>query len=339
MYFDFRDKPERLCVKEMVHGYNISCGIFVAVKLGLADLLAQGPLKLADLAHRSGTDADALKRILRLLMSAGLFTVNERDECALTPRAEFLRTDHPESITSEVQLFAGEETYLAWSKLFHCARTGQTGFGQFFGKPLFEYLAAHPDSAQRFHRGWHEISSRAGVEMADAIDFTANRHIIDVGGGYGIVTAHVLRKFGHLRGTIYDLEFSLAGASGTMKELGVNEHCAIEPGDGMIKVPGGGDVHLLKSVLHNLNDDDSVLILTNCANALEPDGRVLVLERVIHDDGAYVWGNVVNVAMLVMTDGRERTLQDYARLYQRAGLRLIDSTLLPCGFSVIEGHR
>jgi SAM-dependent methyltransferase len=339
MYFDFRDKPERLRVKEMVHGYNISCGLFVAVKLGLADRLAEGPLTLAELAQGSGTDPDALKRILRLLMSAGFFTVNERDECALTPRAGFLRTDHPESIASEVQLFAGEETYLAWSELLHCVRTGRTGFKQFFGKPLFEYLSEHPDSAERFHRGWHEISIRAGLEISEAIDFMANRHIIDVGGGYGIVTAHLLRKYGHLRGTIYDLEFSLAGAARTMQEYGVDERCAIEPGDGMIKVPDGGDVHLLKSVLHILNDNDSVLILSNCANALDPDGRVLVLERVIREDGAYVWGNVVDVAMLVMTGGRERTLQDYARLYQRAGLRFIGSTLLPCGFSVIEGRK
>ena len=338
MYFDFRDKPERLCVKEMVHGYNLSCGLFVAVQLGLADLLAKGPVPLAELAERSGADPDALKRILRLLMSAGIFTVNERDEYALTPRAEFLRTDHLESIASEVQLFAGQETYLAWSELLHCARTGGTGFGQFFGKPLFEYLAEHPDSAQRFHRGWHEISTRAGVELADAVDFTANRHIIDVGGGYGIVTAHLLRKYGHLRGTIYDLEFSLAGASGTLQELGVEERCAIQPGDGLLEVPGGGDVHLLKSVLHTLNDDDSVLILSNCAKALEPEGRVLVLERVIHEDSTYVWGNVVDVAMLVMTGGRERTLQEYARLYQGADLRLSGSTLLPCGFSVIEGR-
>lgn len=108
-------------------------------------------MALADLAQRSGTDPDALKRILRLLMSAGIFSVDEQDRCALTPRAEFLRRDNPESIASEVELFAGAETYLAWSELLQCARTGQTGFGQFFGKSLFDYLAEHPDSAQRFH--------------------------------------------------------------------------------------------------------------------------------------------------------------------------------------------
>lgn len=135
MYFDFRDKPERLCVKEMVHGYNISCCLFVAVELELADLLAEGPLSLLDLAQLSGTDPDALKRILRLLMSAGIFAVDEQDKYALTPRAEYLRRDDPESIASEVELFAGAETYLAWSELLHSARTGQTGFGQFFGNP------------------------------------------------------------------------------------------------------------------------------------------------------------------------------------------------------------
>lgn len=339
MYFDFRDKPERLCVKEMVHGYNISSCLFVAVELELADLLAAGPLALSDLARRSGTDPDALKRILRLLMSAGVFSVDEQDTCELTPRAEFLRRDHPESIASEVKLFAGAETYLAWSGLLHCARTGQTGFGQYFGKSLFEYLAEHPDSAQRFHLGWHEISIRAGLETAEAVDFTDNRHVVDVGGSYGIVTAQLLRTNDHLRGTIYDLEFSLARAGHTLREYGVDERCDVVPGDGFTEVPGGGDVHLLKSVLHTMNDDDSVRLLTNCANALEPGGRILVLERVISEDGGYVWGNVVDVAMLVMTGGRERTMHDYACLYERAGLGLTGSTLLPCGFSVIEGRK
>ncbi|MGH3804995.1 MAG: methyltransferase, partial [Pseudonocardiaceae bacterium] len=189
------------------------------------------------------------------------------------------------------------------------------------------------------HLGWHEISIRAGLETAETVDFTANRHVIDVGGGYGIVTAQLLRKYNHLRGTIYDLEFSLARAGHTLREYGVDERCGIVPGDGLIEVPGGGDVHLLKSVLHTLNDDDSVRILANCANALEPGGRILVLERVISEDGGYVWGNVVDVAMLVMTGGRERTIQDYARLYERAGLELTGSTLLPCGFSVVEGRK
>ena len=110
---------------------------------------------------------------------------------------------------------------------------------------------------------------------------------------------------------------SLARAGHTLREYGVDERCGIVPGDGFTEVPGGGDVHLLKSVLHTMNDDDSVRVLTNCANALEPGGRILVLEQVMGEDGI-VWGNVVDVAMLVMTGGRERTIQDYARLYERA---------------------
>jgi hypothetical protein len=337
-YFDFVGKDDRACLKEMVHGYNISAALFAAVKLGLADQLESGPKSVNTLADEVGADVDALRRVLRLLSNVGVLVIEPGDRFRLSARGEYLRRSHEQSIANEVSQFAGDESYLAWSRLLHSVKTGQPGFVDYFGKPIFEYLGANPTANDRFHAGWKEISTQVGRETAAQYDFSTVRHVIDVGGGSGVLTAPILEMYPHLEGTIYDLPFSLASAKDTLESWGVADRCAIVDGDAMESVPAGGEVHLIKSVLHTCPDEESVRILRSSREALAKGGKVLVLERVIHEKGDYVWGNVVDVTMLVMTGGRERTLEHYSDLYEQAGLKLTRCIPLPSGFSIIEGE-
>jgi hypothetical protein len=307
-------------------GYYVSCALHTAARLGVADELAGGARDCGSLAAATGADADALRRVLRLLVGAGVLREEPDDRFALTEVGECLRTDAPDGLRDVVLQFAGTWQQRSWSALEHTVRTSQPGFEREFGTDVFGYLGAHPAEAAVFHRAMTFFASRTSDAVAEAYDFGRFRILADVGGGHGALLATLLRAHPRLRGVLVDLPEVVAGAGERLAAAGVADRCAVVGGDFFAEVPAGADAYLLKSVVHDWDDERAAAILRNCRRAMPADGTLLLVEMVyptgFTDSLTDLWVAGSDVNMMLHAGGRERTLDEWAALLARAGLEL-----------------
>jgi hypothetical protein len=305
------------------------------VRLDIPGLLTSCAQTADSLAAELKTDPDATARLLKFLASIGILEESNGLRFTLSDVGQYLRIDHPNSIAKEILMFSGGETYRAWGEMLQTVKTGKPAFELLNGEPLFSYLAKHPQSAERFHQGWHEITSTVAGEFVQVADFSTATTVTDVGGGYGIFLGTVLRQVPGLMGVLFDFPFSVKGAEETFRNLGVEGRVKVVTGNAENEVPSM-EICTMKSVIHGCNDEQAMRILSNCRAALPHGGKVLILERVIPKESAYHWSRLVDMTMMVMTGGRERTEEEYATLCARSGFRLSRCIELPSGFSVIE---
>lgn len=310
--------------------------VVVAAQLGVADLLASRPLSVADLAEATGADPQSLYRLLRTLASRGIFREHEGKQFALTPLADPLRKDAPDSVRAQA-LFSGSEEYLrSWASLSHSVLTGEPAFEHVYGKPYFEYLAEHPALGRIFDDVMTRASTDEGAAIAEAHDFSRFRTVVDVGGGQGALLAAILDRYPRLSGVLFDLPDVIGNALGA-----IDRHVA---SGRVVKVAGSffddllprGDAYLLKWIVHDWADEEAVHVLTNCRSALAPGGRVLLVEFVMPQGAAAADMTRLDTTMLVFTGSRERTESEYAELLRRAGLKLLKTQPTASAFSILE---
>lgn len=327
---------DRDSLRFLAHSYYFSCALFVAVRLDLAGALSNGEQSASKLAMDLGTSPDATTRLLQFLASVGVLHEDQQQHFALSDAGQYLRMDHSNSIAKEISMFSGDEVYRAWGSLLQTIKTGKPAFEILNGEPLFSYLAGHPEPAERFHQGWQEITEKVATEVVELYDFSTIQTVTDVGGGYGIFLATFLQNLERMDGVLFDLPFSVKGAEETFRRLGVEDRVTILTGNAEEYVPPM-QLCILKSVIHGYDDERALRILSNCYAALPGDGKILVLERVIPQSSAYHWSRLVDMTMMIMTGGRERTVEEYETLYARSGFRVGCCLELPSGFSIIEG--
>ena len=320
----------------MLHGYRLTQSLAVAASLGLADLLGDGDKSADELAAATGANRDALYRMLRALASVGVFAETAEGRFTLTPLAELLRQDHPLSVRAQI-LYVADEPYRAWERLRHGVMTGENPFEQVFGAPHFQYMAQHPVSNERFNQAMSASSRQAARNIVAAYDFAAAGRVVDIAGGQGVLIAAILGAHPELHGALFDQPHVLANALPLLEAAGVADRCELVSGDFFVAVPPG-DTYTLRHILHDWDDDDCVAILRSCAQALAPGGRVLAIESVIEPGNNPSPAKFLDVMMFVMNGGRERTADDYSRLFAAAGLSL--TRIIPAGAeSLIEGMR
>jgi hypothetical protein len=329
-------RPAALVLSEMLSGYWISMALHVAARLGLADLLKDGPRAPVELAAAAGAHAGSLHRLLRALASVGVFAEDGAGRFGLTPLAERLRGDVPGS-QKALALMMGDEHYRAWGELEHCVRTGETGFRKVYGKEIFDYLAEHPAAAKVFDEAMVGVHGGESSPMCDAYDFSGLGTLVDVGGGNGSLLAVVLRRFEHLRGVLYDLPHVVERAGANFQAAGLADRCRVVGGNFFEQVPPGGDAYLLRHIIHDWDDDRSVQILGNVRRAIGPGGKLLVVEGVVPAGNAPSFTKLLDLTMLVIPGGLERTKAEYAALFARAGFRLSRVVPTRSEVSVIEG--
>lgn len=321
---------------QLASGNWVTQMIHVAAELGLADhLAAAGPAGLTaeELAGRCGADGDALFRLLRGLAGLGLFAETGPRRFVLTPLAELLREDHPGSQRQFARMLGGEH-YDAWADLLHSVRTGGSAFRHRFGEPVFDWYGHNPGRAAIFDGAMTDFSRVETEGLLAAYDFSGITHLVDVGGGRGALLQAVLRRHGHLRGTLFDQPAVVAPVA---VPPGLEGRLQVLPGDFFAGVPAGGDAYLLKHIIHDWGDGACLTILAHIRAALAPGGRVLILEQVIPPGNDPDPGKLLDLNMLVMTEGgRERTPGEYAQLLERAGLRLAAIHPTPSPVSVVE---
>ncbi len=328
-------------VLELVFGYTAAKMIDVAARLQVADHLAGGQRTTRELAETTGAHEQSLFRLLRGLACFGVVTQTGPDTFVLGPAGGQLRADTPGSIRSMVMLLCADETWRSWGELEYSVRTGQPAWDQVTGVPNFEYLAKHPEQAAVFNAAMAEYTRAAAPGIVGRHDFSRYATIVDVGGGDGSLLAEVLKAAPRTRGTVFDLPAGLDAASRTLAAAGVADRATVTAGDFFTSVPAGADAYLLKSVLHDWDDEKAARILRTCRDAMAPGGAVLAVEPGLPStvDNPAVTGVVMSdLNMLVNTGGRERTLDEFRAVFTSAGLTLASVTGEGTDFCVLEGR-
>ena len=320
----------------MASGAWVTQMIHVAAELGVADHLAGGERDCEELAQACGAEADTLFRLLRGLASLGIFEETAPRRFALTPLAELLRSDHPQSLRQFARML-GEEHYLSWADLLRSVRTGENAFQHRYGCSVFAWYQQNPERGAIFDGAMTDFSRQETEALLAAFDFSGIRRLVDVGGGRGALLQRVLRATPELQGTLFDQPEVVAPVT-PPAELG--DRLSIEGGDFFRSVPSGADAYLLKHILHDWGDDACRTILGHIRAAMDPAGRVLILEQVIPPGNGPFPGKLLDLNMLVMSEGgRERTPEEYARLLESAGLRLSRIVPTASAVSVVEAVR
>ncbi|MFC4533816.1 methyltransferase [Sphaerisporangium dianthi] len=291
----------------------------VAASLGLTDLMGGDTVPVEELARRSGADADALGRLLRHLACRGVFTEPEPGRFAVNGPAALLASGHPSGMRVWLDLGGfGGQMDVAFTGLLHTVRTGRPAWETVFGAPFWDYLAANPQMSASFDATM-AVGADYVADAATGYDWSGARHVVDVGGGTGVLLAEVLRANPGIRATLVDLPETVERGRRYLAERGLDTRCEFAGQSFFDPLPAGGDVYVLRRVVHDWGDDDARLILRRCADAAGRHGRVVMIEsRGAGDDPAMF--AEMNLRMLVLSGGRERTAEDYAALAARAGL-------------------
>jgi hypothetical protein len=307
---------------DMISAFWIARAVYVAAKLGIADHLADEPRSAAELADRTGTHAPSLYRVLRALASVGVFSQRDDGRFDATPLSATLQTGVPGSIRAFAISELGGEHYTAWTDAMHSVKTGAIAFDHVFGESVWEYYAKHPDDAAIFNESMTGITRMVEAAVVGAYDFSPYNKVIDVGGGHGGLLSAILKANPHARGTLFDAPQVIQGAQFRLAEQGVAERCETRSGDFFQAVPEGGDLYVLKWIIHDWNDDQCRTILTNCRRAIGHAGKLLLVEAVIPPGDVPSFGKFIDLVMLVMTGGRERTESEFRDLLASAGFQL-----------------
>ena len=302
----------------LTQGYKTTQALYVAAKLGVADHLQQGPKKAEELAKVVQANPKALFRLMRHLAAIGIFTQDESGKFGLTPLGELLCTDNPESMRYGA-IFTGEENYKAAGNLLHSVRTGETAFNNLYGKGHFDWMAEHADASSTFNKAMAQSLRRQGNPV-ESYDYSGKRVVVDVGGGRGDLISSVLVANPAMEGILFDLPQGSAEARSVLQAKGVEDRCHIKTGSFFDSIPSGGDVYVLSRILHDWPDDKAATILANCRKAIKDDGTLLIRDNVLSDGD--VQGSTLDVTMLIMTGGEERTESEWKNMLQSAGFVL-----------------
>jgi len=336
--------PRGVALSQMAIGYYVSHALHLAAKLGLADLLKDGPREGRDLAAATQTHAASLIRVIRLLASVGVFEEQRDGRFALAPLGELLRSDVPGSLRSLILLFAGIGLQDAWKNLEYCLRTGEPAFRRAApGATPYSLIDLDPDATELFDRAMATFVPLTAAAVAKAFDFSGFNTVIDVGGGTGGLLIGLLKAYPKLKGIVFDQPHAAERAKQQVAAAGLTHRCQVVGGSFFDKIPCGADAYLLKEVLIDWDDDHATAILKNCRAAMPAHGKVVIIEDVyperIDQSAASRRATANDVLMLVCMGGRQRSEAEFRELLAASGFRLMRVVPTPARVRIIEGER
>jgi O-methyltransferase/methyltransferase family protein len=324
-------KARALRLMGMVTQFWVPQALYVAVTLGIAERLADGPRSSEELALQVSANPDRLHRLLRALSSVGVFTEDPDHRFRQTPLSDLLRPEAPMSIAAMAAYFGRPPVWSAWGNLLEAVRSGQPAFDLVHGMPAFDYQVTHPEHASAFNRFMAAAAGERHVAVATAYDFSSAKVVADVGGGHGRILGEILRRNPSVRGMLVDLPHVLAGCGPVLEAAGVSERVTLVEGSFFEFIPPGADVYFLSQILHDWDDARCTTILRNCRAATSPDARLLISELVVPDRGLPPDIALMDMQMMVVLTGKERTEAEFAALLAAAGFKLMrmHPTLMP----------
>ena len=331
--------PPSVAMLQMISGFWISRAIYIVAKLSLADHLRDGHKTADELAAVTKTHAPSLYRVLRALASVGVFAEDAKRGFALTPLSETLCTDVPGSLRAFATVELGEEHYPAWGELLHSVKTGEIAFDHAFGMPVWKFFGQNPENAKTFNDAMTGMTLAVNDAVLSGYDFSSISKIVDVGGGHGSLIASILKVDPQMKGVLFDAPSVAEGAQSRIEVEGIADRCEVVAGDFFQSVPGGGDAYILKWIIHDWDDERSITILRNCHHAMTENGELLLVEAVVPHGSEPHFSKFIDLNMLVMTGGRERTENEYRMLLEASGFKLTRLIPTESPMSVVEGER
>ncbi|MEJ1109500.1 MULTISPECIES: methyltransferase [unclassified Kribbella] len=329
--------PDRQVVRQLhrlVTGYQVSQAVHVAATLGVCDLLADGPKRAGELAAATGADARSLTRLMRALVAIGV-CAGDDEGFANTELGDALRTDAPYSIAGWARYVGRPHHWQAYGALEHSIRTGENGFAVVHGRSVWEYLTEQPEEQAAFDAAMTSLSQAVSNAVVDGYDFGQFGTVVDIGGGRGLLMSAILSRYPSVQGVLFDQPGVVAGAG---EMLGVLDRCEVVGGSFFESVPPGGDAYVLKSVIHDWADAESVAILTTCRRAIPEHGRLLLVEQLLDDSPDPVRTACSDLTMLVVAGGQERTTDEYRALLSEAGFDLMRAVPTASNFFILEAR-
>ena len=330
--------PPHVQIIQMATACWVSRLVWAAASIGLADHLANGPRSAAELAGSTGTNPRALHRFMRTLASFGILTESEDDKFALTPLGDALKSDAPGAARSTILTMAGPWMWRALGEFQYSVETGKTAMEKVFGMPLFDYLAQNAQEAAQFSEAMVGIHGAEPPAVADAYDFSAFGSIVDVGGATGNMLAHILARYPQPKGILFDRPHVVTAAPALLRARGVESRVSIEEGNFFEKVPVGADAYILSHIIHDWNEDQCSTILGNCRKAMKPGAKLLIVEFVLPEGNTPHFGKLVDMVMLAIPGGEERTAAEYGTLLAAAGLKMTRVVPTVSDVSIVEAE-
>ncbi len=332
--------PPNMELLQLIVGKWVNQAVYAAAELGIADRLKDGPRPSTEVARDCGANDDAIYRLMRALANLGVLEERDGRAFALTPLGQFLRSDVPGSLRGYARFVGYEPSWRAWGHMVHSVRSGEPGFERAFGEHLFDWYAKHLDESAVFDEAMTGISTVESAAVAEAFDFSGIATLADIGGGRGYLLATILERNPTMKGILFDLPHVVAGAPPLLREHGVAERVRVESGSFFEIAPRDADAVIMKHIIHDWNDKDSLRILQTCHRTLSKGGRLLVVEAVVPPPGQPGWAKLLDLEMLILTPrGRERTEEEFANLFAAAGFRLTRVVPTASSVSVVEGAR
>ena len=318
-------------------GHIIASALQVLVRLGIPDRLSTRDRTAAELASETGVQEDGLYRVMRALASVGVLDETSPRRFALTPAGQLLRTGVPGSMRDMSLWITSPFHFRVYAELMHSVETGQPAAEKVTGMPVFEYFATQPELSKIFNDAMTNMSEVVIRAALEAYDFGGIDVLVDVAGGHGAVLTSILKKYPQTHGVLFDLDHVIAGARPRIEALGLANRCATASGDFFQAVPEGGDAYIMKHIIHDWDDARALTILGNIREAMGTKrGRVILLESVLPSGNAPDFGKVIDLEMLIMPGGRERTADEFRALFASAGFSMTRIVPTQSPLSVIE---
>lgn len=323
-------------LNQILLGVALSRALCTVADLGVADHIVQGaPKSAAHLAKATGAHERSLYRVLRFLASHEIFQETKNGEFDHTPLSAALRSDAEGSYRAGAQMF--HHMFAAWDGMDHSVRTGKPGFDKVFGKPVFEYVGAHPALGPILDAGMSCFHGYETAAMLDAYDFGAVKVLADIGGGNGSLISAVLQRYPKMHGLLFDLGHVMARAKENLKRQGLADRCQVIEGSFFEKIPAGADTYLFRHIIHDWTDEQCVQILGHCRKVIPQHGKLLVVECVIPSGNGRSISKDFDMTMMTMPGGLERTEPEFRSLLKHSGFELTSVTPTSSMVSVVEG--
>jgi hypothetical protein len=323
---------------QIISGFWISRAVYVIAKLGIPDLLKSGPKTAEELASATETHAPSLFRILRALVSVGVLNSSDGERFAQTPLSETLVTDAPGSLRWFAISELGQEHYPAWGNVMHSVKTGEIAFDNFFGVDIWKYFQQNPEDAAVFNNSMSNITAAANEAITSLYDFSQFGTLVDVGGGHGGLITSILKQNPELKGVLFDAPEVIEGARPKIEAAGLANRLETVAGNFFQSVPAGGDAYIMKWIIHDWDDEKSNTILRNCRSQMLANGRLVLVDSVVPETNEPHFSKFIDLNMLVMTGGKERTEKEFAQLLADAGFKLLRVIPTDLPTSIIEAE-
>ena len=333
------EPPPHAVIVQMGTGYWVSRIMYMAAKLDLADHLADGAKTAGELAGKLEVHERALHRLMRSLSSLGVLKEEGDGRFGLSPLGEAMKEGAPGAAKYFLLAMGGDAMWRVWEHFDHSMKTGEPATVQALGMPIFDYMAQHPDLAKHFNGAMVGIHGGEPPAVAAAYDFSQFGTVTDIGGSTGNMLGHILTKHTGPKGVLFDLPHVVKDSPPTLEKFGVADRVSIEEGSFFNSVPAGSDAYILSHIIHDWNEEECLTILGNCREAMHDDSKLLIVEFVLPEGDEPHIGKLLDMVMLVLPGGEERTPAEYSELLSKAGLKMTNVIPTDSPASIVEAMK